>query len=319
MTKLLMRWPRQIKNKMKIRESLDWATEFLEQYGVEHSRRNSELLLSHLLNSPTAELYLSTTLLDSRQVNQLTSLLDQRKKGLPVQYIVGRTEFMGLEFSVNPAVFIPRPETERLVETVIETVNRLRSSVDHKALSSSGDGQKNAVARILDIGTGCGNIAISLTKYLSRCKIIATDASKEALSVARDNAQLHKVQDRVTFLEGDLFKVFGDKGKRPSFEVIVSNPPYIPLSMLRGLPLEVKHEPEIALAAGEDGLDYYRRIIATAPPHLVKDGYLIMEIGFGQLDKIKEMIASLGQFRLVEVVNDYSEIERVVVIQKAER
>lgn len=304
---------------MKIRESLDWATEFLEQYGIEHSRRNSELLLCHLLNSPPAELYLNTAILNSIQVNALASLLEKRKKGLPVQYIVGRTEFMGLEFIVNPAVFIPRPETELLVETVLKTVNRLSLSPNDTAFSLSRHGQKNGIKHILDIGTGCGNIAISLTKYLSRCKIIATDTSSDALSVARKNARLHKVQNRVTFLKGDLFETFSDKQNWLSFEAIVSNPPYIPSSELKSLPLEVKHEPEVALSAGEDGLDYYRRIIAEAAQYLVKDGYLIMEIGFGQLEKIKEIITSLGQLKLGEVVKDYSGIERVVVIQKAER
>ncbi len=280
---------------MKVLESLNWATEFLEQHGVECSRRNSELLLCHLLQCRPAELYLNTdTALNSVQIDELVYLL-QRRKRLPIQYIVGVTEFMGLEFMVNPSVFIPRPETELLVEAVIKTVQHSLN--------------------ILDLGTGCGNIAISLTKYLTHCKIVATDISKEALSVAKENAQLHQVQDWVTFIEGDLFEAFSSKKKKPNFEVIVSNPPYIPLNMLKSLPLEVKCEPEVALNGGKDGLCYYWCIIGDSPQYLVKGGYLIMEIGFGQLEKVEEIIKSGGQFRLVEVIKDYQGIERVVVCE----
>ena len=370
MSKLYKSEKGRFSNGVKVLESLNWATEFLEQHGIECSRRNSELLLCHLLQCRPAELYLNAdTALNSVQIDELIYLL-QRRKRLPIQYIVGVTEFMGLEFMVNPSVFIPRPETELLVETVLKTVHRSPFTVHRKKIlprenrrffgTQSSEFLRNSRGRttdngerttensyslnILDIGTGCGNIAISLTKYLTHCKIVATDISKEALSLAKENAQLHQVQDRITFIEGDLFapleienaagqylsdmsmrgeqrfltgfEAFSSKKKKPNFEVIVSNPPYIPSNMLKSLPLEVKCEPEIALNGGKDGLCYYWRIISDSPQYLVKGGYLIMEIGFGQLKKVEEIIKSGGQFRLVEVIKDYQGIERVVVAQK---
>ncbi len=299
--------------KMKVLKSLNWATEFLEQRSIEYSRRNSELLLCHLLKCRPAELYLDSTCLSSLQMDELVRLLHRRRNGLPIQYITGVTEFMGLEFIVNPAVFIPRPETELLVETVLNLLSR---GASRRQVGLAVDGQIGLPITLLDLGTGCGNIAISLTKYLTHCKIIATDISQDALRVARRNARLHRVDDRISFFKGDLFEVFSGKKKKPNFKIIVSNPPYISSNQLKNLPLEVRREPEIALDAGEDGLDYYQRIIAEACEYLTKGGYLIMEIGCGQLDSISEIIETLGQLRLVEVIRDYSNIERIVVTQK---
>jgi release factor glutamine methyltransferase len=157
-----------------------------------------------------------------------------------------------------------------------------------------------------------------LTKYLTHCKIIATDVSQDALKVAHRNIQLHRVEDSVSLFKGDLFLALSNGRKRLDFEVIVSNPPYIPSAKLKSLPLEVKCEPAVALDGGEDGLSYYRRIIAEAPQYLVKGGYLIMEIGFGQLKGISEIICAQSQFKLVDVIRDYSNIERIVVAQKKE-
>ena len=233
----------------------------------------------------------------------------------PIQYIIGHTEFCGLDFVVNEDVLIPRPETELLVETVIE-------------LSLMGR-VPGAGYRILDLCTGSGCIAISiahafkmlrlgeasilssvegLTKGAFDCRIIASDVSRAALDVAQLNAGRHGVSDRIEFVGSDLFNNINDK-----FDIIVSNPPYIARFEFDILQKEVLKEPRMALDGGDDGLDFYRKIIWAAPNYLRPGGCLIFEIGFSQAKEIKEILGSGGIFKICETKKDFNGIDRVVI------
>jgi release factor glutamine methyltransferase len=200
---------------------------------------------------------------------------------------------MGLEFLVTPDVFIPRPETEILVEKVIDLVH----------------GSGFMVQSILDIGTGSGCIAVSLAKFLKDIKITATDISNKALEVAQQNAELNEVE--INFLQSDLFS--NHELRTKNYELIVTNPPYIRTQDIEALQPEIQYEPTVALDGGADGLCFYRRIIKESACYLKEDGFLIMEMGFNQKDAIENIFKRSLNFKIIETVKDYNNIDRVVV------
>lgn len=223
----------------------------------------------------------------------------------PIQYILGKTEFCGLDFFVDENVLIPRPETELVVDAAIGIIEKQEN--DKKTY-------------ILDLGTGSGNIAISLasrllaseraeglTKIVDNCKISASDISEKAIGMAIKNADRHKVADRIDFIKSDLFNNINSR-----FDIILSNPPYIAEYEFADLQKEVLKEPMIALSGGKDGLDFYRDIINRSRSYLNTDGVLIFEIGFGQLDGIMEIFRRCN-FNVRNVVKDFNGIDRVVV------
>ena len=217
----------------------------------------------------------------------------------PLQYIIGKEKFFGLDFMVNEHVLIPRPETEVLVETTLELINAI----------------PNTLYSILDLGTGSGNIAISLTKNAHDCKIVASDISEKALEVARLNARLNGGSDNISFIKSDLFDDINGE-----FDCIVSNPPYIAQYELETLQKEVLKEPLLSLDGGADGLDFYRRIFLEAPRYLKPGGYCVVEIGFGQLQGIRNIIEQTGRsnlafFKILTVKRDQYGIDRVIVAQ----
>jgi len=226
----------------------------------------------------------------------------------PIQYITGSANFMGLELEVKPGVFIPRPETELLVEKIIELVHSPQSTV-HRKNSVRGPSTVDRGPSILDLCTGSGNIAITLAKSLKDAKIIASDISNEALAIARSNAESHNCGN-IEFIKSDLF----DNIDKEPFDVIVSNPPYVSESDWPKLPKDVLCEPRLALYAGRGGLDFYKRIFREAAVFLKKDGYLIMEIGYNQKDSVIDLIN--GKWDLREIVKDYNGIDRIAVIRK---
>lgn len=211
----------------------------------------------------------------------------------PVQYIIGHTEFYGLDIMVNEDVLIPRPETELLVETAAEL--------------SGVRGQRSEVRRILDLCTGSGCIAIALTKKLSDCKIVASDISEKALALAVENAKRHQAE-QIEFIQSDLFSDI--KGL---FDIVVSNPPYIAGPEFAQLQEEVLKEPRLALYGGEDGLDFYRRIFNTAGKFLNTGGYVIVEIGYAQGPAVKDICKNAGGFMVADIKKDLGGIDRVVV------
>ena len=209
----------------------------------------------------------------------------------PIQYMVGQTEFCGLDFAVNEDVLIPRPETELLVESAAVVAR----------------GQLPG-ARILDLCTGSGCIAITLTKTVSNCRIVASDLSGKALEVAKANAERLGALGKIDFVNSDLFDNIEEK-----FDIIVSNPPYIAKFEFDTLQKEVLKEPRMALDGGEDGLDFYRKIIKDARKFLKPDGHILFEIGFAQAGRILNIIEADCILKVLEVKKDFNGIDRVVI------
>lgn len=254
----------------------------------------AQLLFTDLLDCSWVELYLNRKRRLGRKEGYLAAgALRRRLYAEPIQYILGKSEFMGLSFRVQPGVFIPRPETEILAESAINILKL----------------QNSPLVEILDIGTGCGNIAVALASFLPNARITATDISEQALELAKANAQLNGVE--INFLQSDLFanRALGDK----YYAAIVSNPPYLSRRELTGLASELSHEPAQALEAGRDGLAVFRRIIRESAPYLKKGGFLIMEMGYNQCEAIRDLFDATGRFEIVEIVKDYNSIDRVIV------
>lgn len=223
------------------------------------------------------------------QAGEFLRCISRRVLHEPTQYIAGETEFYGLPFRVTPDVLIPRPETEQLVERVIE-------------LSACFD-----QPRIVDIGAGSGAIAVALAHQLAQSQITAIDISDAALAIAAENAAHNGVKEKIRFLRGDLFAPVTCE----RFEIIVSNPPYVPTTDRDSLSVEVRDfEPGLALFAGEDGLAIYRRLIPAAYAQLVPGGFLALEIGFGQQEAIRVLLLEAG-FTEIEFLHDLQKIPRV--------
>ena len=260
----------------------------------------AETVLSYLYNCRRTDLYLRRhDKLGKDKAAILCGIFKRRLKGEPLGYLLGQTEFMGLNFKITADVLLPRQDTEILVETALEKIKSLKKEI-----------------KVLDIGTGSGCVAISLVKFIPHIKVTATDISLKAIELAKQNAVLNLVKEKIEFICCDLFPghpspVTSDQ----NFDVIVSNPPYIPSKEINLLQEEVQHEPRIALDGGKDGLDYYRRIIKEAPRFLKDNGHLLFEIGIGQAAGVRKITEDSGNFMVEEVVRDYSGIERVLILK----
>jgi release factor glutamine methyltransferase len=220
------------------------------------------------------------------------NLIARRIKGEPVSYIIGKKEFWSLTFKVTQAVMIPRPETETLVE---ETLKIFSPHSSHS---------------IVEIGTGSGAISIALATELPQASIIAIDISCKALTVAKENAFSHGVRS-IRFIKGNLFEPL--EGENKIFDLIISNPPYIPTDAIPHLPSGIRdYEPAVAFDGGPDGLELYRKIIREAHHHLQPVGYLLLEVGKGQYQEVSEIISETQKFSFPEIIKDLSGIERVV-------
>lgn len=277
------------------------STTFFEEKGVDEAKRSAEYLLSHAMGQKRIQLYLrfDQPVADD-ELARFRELVRRRLQREPVQYIVGSTEFFGMEFAVSPAVLIPRPETEHLVEAVIDHVR-----------ADAGVKEKESGLRILDIGTGSGIIAIVLAAKLARARMTAVDVSEEALAVARENAASNNVAGRIDFLPHDIL-ASQLNGLGGPFDVVVSNPPYVSTADMSELQPEILgFEPAAALTDDSDGLTFYRRINELLPRLLSPGGLLAVEIGFGQSPAVVEIFSS--RLRDIEVIKDYSGIDRVVV------
>ncbi len=267
----------------------------------DRARRDAELLLLHILHQLDPERNRAWLIanwgavLIEKVQTRFSKLVGRRVIGEPIQYITGGTEFYGLPFIVTPDVLIPRPETEHLVEKAIELAGR------------------RAALRIVDVCTGSGAIAVALAHALPAATITATDVSKAALKIARENAQCNGVEPRIRFLQGDLLAPLA--GER--FDLVVANPPYVPTIERESMSVEVRdHEPALALFAGVDGLDIYRRLISAAPSVLVPGGLIVLEIGHGQARAAEGLLAAAG-FRQIEFVPDLQDIPRVACAERA--
>jgi release factor glutamine methyltransferase len=282
-------------------EALNQAVDTFRSEGIDRPRTNAELLLGAVLNVRRIDLYLDRDrILTPQQVERFRQFTEERLSGKPVQYIIGSTEFFGLEFKVNPSVLIPRPETETLVEVVLENLR--------------GVGRP----RIIDLGTGSGAIAISVAKNLTDSYVYATDVSLEALKVAKDNAQSHGVQEQIEFLCGDLFEPLREKKLEGHVDCIVSNPPYVSAEEFDSLPREVRDfEPIVALRSEEEGMSVHKRIVGNSLAFLRENGVLALEVGLGQSSKVADLIRTQEGFNRIEMRKDLGGIERIVLARRA--
>jgi release factor glutamine methyltransferase len=256
----------------------------------DRARRDAETLLLHVVRRERAAFLARwKEVLDVEEAGLYVDFIERRFAGEPIQYIFGETEFYGLPFQVTRDVLIPRPETEHLVEHVLELAGRFTQP------------------RIADIGAGSGAIAVTLAAKLPDAHLTAIDLSGPALAIARDNAARNTVESQIRFLHGDLLSPVAAE----RFEIVVSNPPYVPSTDLATLSVEVRdYEPEIALFAGNDGLEIYRRLIPDAFAVLVPGGFLALEIGYGQQPAIAALLQAAG-FAEIEFLPDLQGFPRV--------
>ncbi len=280
-----------------VRKILDWTKDYFRKAGISNSRLTAEKLLAHSLDVDRLYLYLYP----DRPINKeeraaCKELIKKRKRGIPTQYLIGKVSFLGCELKVDTDVFIPRPETEEMVEKIISE-NR-----DDKALN------------VLDLGTGSGAIAIALARYLNISHLTALDISQKALNVAQDNAKRNKVQDRIKFLLSDWFSQVSE-----SYDLIVSNPPYVSWEEMDRLPDEVKeNEPLKSLNGGRKGLEEIKKLINSSSDHLKDSGELWMEIGHNHSEDVMDIIAnsSLNK-REVKFIRDLNGKCRILRVRPA--
>ncbi len=276
---------------MTILEGIQLTTEYLEKKGIDSARTNAELMLAHILKCKRLDLYLQFDKpLKDDEVSLYREYLKRRSQFEPLQYILGTVEFYGLEFIINRSVLIPRQETEILIETIINKFSR------------------DLPISILDIGTGSGNIPISLAKNLPLAKIISIDISAKAIELAKENALQNKVEDKIEFINTGI-EEFNPEVK---FDLIVSNPPYVSKEEYKNLQPEiVNYEPIEAVSDNSNGFYFYELITGKANQMLNRPGNLLFELGSGQSSEVKEIMEKEG-FKNIMITKDYLNIERVI-------
>jgi release factor glutamine methyltransferase len=277
-----------------VQRVIKWTTEHFEKKGIANPRLEAEILLAHLLGLDRMGLYLNydrPLKEEERQVYR--EMIQRRQAGEPPAYIVGAKEFWSLSFVVSPECLIPRPETEHLVEEAVRLGKEL-----------------GAPLRILEIGQGCGAVAIALATELDCAEIVTTDISAGACTLAEENVERHGVKERIKICIGDLFPV-----GEPPFHLICSNPPYVPTAEVLQLAPEIRdYEPLTALDGGEDGLRFFRLIAAGAPQFLVAGGWLLLEMGQGQAQQVTAILQGQG-FQQIEFIPDHAGVKRVIRAQ----
>ncbi len=281
-----------------IQKLLNWVTEHFTEKGIDSPRLSAELLLSGVLGMKRIELY---TQFDKpvakQQLNRLRDLVKRSGQNEPIAYLVGKTEFYSLELYITPDCMIPRPETEFLVERAIEFL-RTRTGKQF----------------VCDLCTGSGCIAVAIAKNFSNADIIATDISDAALSVAARNIEKHRLKERIRLLCGDLFEPIIPQLEKGRFDLIVCNPPYVSAAEFEKLDKNVKdYEPKLALYAGQDGLDIYRRIIERVEQFLKPDAVLMLEIGYSQGQAVKQLLEQVRIFAEITIEKDIHDNDRIVV------
>ncbi len=283
---------------MNIREALRHGSRVLSaEGGSEEASLEAEILLAHALNTDRTHLYqrLREALPDDA-ANAFEVLLQRRLAHEPAAYILGRKEFYGLDFDVTPAAIIPRPETETLVELVLEFI---------------GTREAGHETRVVDVGVGCGAVAVALAVNLPQAGIVATDVSPQALSLARRNAERHGVAGRIRFLEGDLLEPLD-----APVDVIAANLPYVRSGDFEAAPPEIRqHEPRLGLDGGPDGLRLIERLLRQAPSRLKGGGALFIEIGEEQGEAARMLATESFPQARIEVRKDLSGLDRVLVVR----
>lgn len=278
--------------RLRLKEILKKTESFFKKVGIDTPRLDAEVLLAEVLDLERINLYVNFNRpLTKKEVDEYRELVVKRKKGQPVAYLVGKKEFMSLEFKITSDVLIPRPETEHLVGSVLDRIEK----------------RPKEKIKIVDVGTGSGAVIVSIAKLADKPIVgLATDISKPALKVAKENAHCHQVSEQIEFREGDLLEPLKEK-----VDIIASNPPYIPSSEWDDLQKEVKEEPRQALDGGKEGLECYKRLIKQAAKKLGDGGFLALEIGVNQAKAIEDMLSKAG-FSKIKKKKDYNDIIRVV-------
>lgn len=275
---------------MTIKEILNEGIAILKKQKQEDSSLISKILLGHILGLNKEEIIINLNLdISEEQKEKFLKCIEKVSRGYPVQYITNTREFMGLNFYADENVLIPRPDTEILVENVIE----IR--------------KKNNKNDILELCTGSGAIAVSLVRYLENVNVTATDISRQALEVAKRNEKKLLDNEKIEFIQSDMFENIDKK-----YDIIVSNPPYIKTEVINKYNLE--YEPKIALDGGKDGLEFYRIIINEGYKYLKKDGILALEIGYDQREEVMELVNKTGKYKESHCIKDLGGNDRVIVI-----
>lgn len=280
---------------------LQWTTDYFQRNNVPEPRTSAEVLLAHVLAEDRLFLYLNYDRpMETSELAAYRACIKRRLGGEPNQYITGLQEFWSLPLRLSPDVLIPRPETEVLVEAVLEFLDKADPNVD-----------------ILDLGTGSGAIAIALARELPAARIVATDLSMAALQLAQENAKLNQVDERILFVRGDMFAAI--PGASQKFKVVVTNPPYISHAEISELPREIRDfEPHHALEGGPDGLAAIRLIIAEAHTVLYQAGALFMEMGADQTESVSALVRDSQRYESYRIIKDYSGLDRVLLAIKGE-
>lgn len=282
---------------INIKEILERTVKHFEEYDIPNPRLDAEVLLADLLEMERIRLYVNFDQpLTSDEIDEYRRRVVLRSKRVPVQYIVGNQEFMSIDFKVDKNVLIPRPETEHLVETVIEFIEE--NNIENPLIA--------------DVGTGSGAIAVSLAYHVPSVRVLGVDISPEALKVAKENAERYNLRDRVKFLKGSYLEPIKEKGFSPN--IIVSNPPYFKKEDFDGLQPEVEYEPRLALDGGNSGYEAYQQIISQSEI-LVPGGLLAFEVGEGQAAEVASLMKN--KFEQIEIIPDLAGIDRVVKGRKS--
>jgi release factor glutamine methyltransferase len=294
-----------------IQKLLNWVAEYLKNKGIDSPRLSAELLLSYVLELKRIELYTQfEKIVTEQQLGRLHGLVERAGQKEPIPYIVGKTEFYSLELNVTADCMIPRPETELLVERAIEF---LRTRTGKQS--------------VCDLCTGSGCIAVTIARNYPDCRIIATDICDAALSVAAKNIEKHQLKERIRLLCGDLFdpimpqldveKPVHHSHSDGGFDLIVCNPPYISAAEFEKLGKNVKdYEPKLALFAGDDGLDIYRRITERVGTFLKSDAAVMLEIGYNQGQAVKQLLEQAGCFGEITIEKDFNNNDRIAIAKK---
>ena len=276
---------------MKLEELIKKSTIKLKENSVDDYSIKLKIIIGYFFNIPINKIivYMNKEI-SSKEELEFEKILQKVIEGIPVQYITNRQEFMGLKFYVDKNVLIPQPDTEILVEHVIEYCNKINYSL-----------------KILDLCTGSGAIAISLAKYIKNANIYATDISENAIEIANKNAKINKVE--INFIKSDMF----DNIEEKDFDIIVSNPPYMKTSVISTLSNEVKNEPYIALDGGKDGLKFYNIIYEKAEKYMNRNGIIFLEIGYDQKENIMNIFKK--KYREVYCLKDLNNNDRVIIVK----
>lgn len=276
---------------------LQWTQQYFDRKGIDSPRLDAEILLAHVLQRERIYLYAHyDEPMNPEELTQYREIIQERANRMSVAHILGKKAFMGLDFKVNTDVLIPRPETEMLVETVLEA-----------------EGKQGAPS-VLDMGTGSGAIILSLLHLLPNAVGTGVDISSKALQVAKENGEQLKISDRITWIESDLFTAVPSQ----TFDWVVSNPPYLTQQDMEQLQPEVQYDPQNALYGGTDGLDVYRHIAAASPAYIKEGGHCAVEIGAGQANDVIAIFTEHSVYTHDKTVKDYGGIDRVLVFIRKE-